>query len=41
MKFSGEKLRRHFFNIYVEFPKLKFMKKNLKENEIIITIGIF
>ena len=34
----GEKFYRHCYNIYRQFSELKFMKKNLKENEVILSV---
>ena len=34
----GEKFHRHCESIYRQFSELKFMKKNLKENKVILSI---
>ena len=34
----GEKFCRHCYNIYRQYSELKFMKKNLKENEVILSV---
>ena len=33
-----EKFCRHCYNIYRQFSELKFMKKNLEENEVILSV---